>query len=53
MAVIARAIRTMVDLNDPITVTRPLGKTARVSSIRFFADDQRSALRSLADPVCR
>ena len=50
---VAVASRTniVVDFDETIAVTRPLGKTFHARSIRFFADDQQLALRSLADPV--
>ncbi|MFG3438753.1 hypothetical protein ACGF0J_16025 [Nonomuraea sp. NPDC047897] len=38
----------VVELTRPITVTRPLGRRARVTAIRFFAEDPNTALRHLA-----
>ncbi|MGW2150567.1 hypothetical protein ACWCOT_40095 [Nonomuraea bangladeshensis] len=37
----------IVNLTAPITVTRPLGRREHITTIRFYADDPGSALRSL------
>ncbi|MEV4285605.1 hypothetical protein AB0K40_08865 [Nonomuraea bangladeshensis] len=37
----------IVNLTAPLTVTRPLGRREHVTTIRFYADDPGSALRSL------
>ncbi|TYB57588.1 hypothetical protein FXF51_39510 [Nonomuraea sp. PA05] len=38
----------IVHLTEPIAITRPLGRRAHVTTIRFYADDPASALRVLA-----
>ncbi|YCK38141.1 hypothetical protein ACNF49_30055 [Actinomadura sp. ATCC 39365] len=38
----------IVNLTGPIAVTRPLGRREHITTIRFYADDPDSALRSLA-----
>ncbi|GAA1007447.1 hypothetical protein Aple_018410 [Acrocarpospora pleiomorpha] len=38
----------IVNLTDPITITRPLGRQAQVTTIRFFADDPTTALTELS-----
>lgn len=38
----------VIELTRPISVTRPLGRRAAVTTIRFFADDPSDALRRLA-----
>ncbi|GAA0989938.1 hypothetical protein GCM10009555_074860 [Acrocarpospora macrocephala] len=38
----------IVDLTDPITITRPLGRQAQVTTIRFFADNPTLALTELS-----
>ncbi len=44
--VLAIASRTnlVLDLRTPVTITRPLGATCRVRTVRFFADDPATAL---------
>ncbi|MDX3105008.1 hypothetical protein ACIBO5_59255 [Nonomuraea angiospora] len=37
----------IVTLTGPITVTRPLGRREHITTIRFYADDPGSALKSL------
>ncbi|GAA4572826.1 hypothetical protein GCM10023193_65120 [Planotetraspora kaengkrachanensis] len=37
----------IVELAEPVTVTRPLGRRADVTQIRFFADDPAAALAAL------
>jgi hypothetical protein len=37
----------IIELAAPVTVTRPLGRQARVTTIRFFADDPAAALAGL------
>lgn len=39
----------LVELVEPVTVIRPLGSEARVSSVRFFADDPASAADALRE----
>ncbi|MEV5559399.1 hypothetical protein AB0L44_37560 [Nonomuraea wenchangensis] len=43
----------IVNLTAPITVTRPLGRRERITTIRFYADDPGSALRSLTGRLKR
>ncbi|MGW3345822.1 hypothetical protein ACWDA3_21125 [Nonomuraea rubra] len=40
----------IVHLTRPIAVTRPLGRREHVTSIRFYAEDPASALKSLTTP---
>lgn len=40
-----------IDLTEPITVTRPLGRRAQVTAIRFFTDDPKTALSALRTPT--
>jgi hypothetical protein len=37
----------IVELAEPVTVTRPLGRRAEVTQVRFFADDPATALAAL------
>ncbi|GAA4592604.1 hypothetical protein GCM10023194_54790 [Planotetraspora phitsanulokensis] len=37
----------VVELAEPVTVTRPLGRLAEVTQVRFFADDPAAALAAL------
>ncbi|MGW0227225.1 hypothetical protein ACWDWO_02830 [Actinopolymorpha singaporensis] len=44
----------VLDLTEPVTVVRPLGRQARVRTVRFFADDPvaaHAALRPAAEPT--
>jgi hypothetical protein len=36
-----------IELTQPVTVVRPLGRRATVRTIRFFADDPQAAIRTL------
>lgn len=47
--VVAVAAQTnlIIELTQPVTVVRPLGRRATVRTIRFFADDPRAAIRTL------
>lgn len=45
--VVSSQTNLVLDLTEPVTVTRPLGKQATVRSIRFFADDPALALDAL------
>ncbi|WP_117211087.1 hypothetical protein [Allorhizocola rhizosphaerae] len=40
----------LIELDRPVTAMRPLGATARVRTIRFFADDPDTAHRALREP---
>ncbi|MFF4774141.1 hypothetical protein ACFY05_14895 [Microtetraspora fusca] len=37
----------IINLTGPIAVTRPLGRREHITTVRFYADDPGSALRSL------
>lgn len=37
----------VLELTEPVTVVRPLGRTAEVRTVRFFADDPDAALAAL------
>lgn len=39
-----------VELREPVTVVRPLGRRAEATEIRFFADDPGAALTALRTP---
>ncbi|MEO3797108.1 hypothetical protein ABGB14_43495 [Nonomuraea sp. B10E15] len=44
---VASQTNLTVELAGPVTVVRPLGRRAEVTSIRFFADDPEAALAAL------
>jgi acyl transferase domain-containing protein len=37
----------IVELSAPVTVTRPLGRRGRATTLRFLADDPAAAVRAL------
>ncbi|MEV4895123.1 hypothetical protein AB0K48_37670 [Nonomuraea sp. NPDC055795] len=41
----------VLELSEPVTVVRPLGRTGEARSIRLFADDPREFLRTLSIPA--
>ncbi|MDF5756052.1 hypothetical protein [Spongiactinospora sp. TRM90649] len=45
--VVGSQTNVVVELTEPVTVTRPLGRQAEVHTIRFFADDPAAAVRAL------
>ncbi|GAB3569873.1 hypothetical protein GCM10027445_22360 [Amycolatopsis endophytica] len=42
-----------LELDRPITVTRPLGRTGRASVVRFYADGPRAATAAIRSAVAR
>ncbi|GIH28455.1 hypothetical protein Aph01nite_67650 [Acrocarpospora phusangensis] len=45
--VVSSQTNVVVELTEPITIIRPLGRPAEVGSIRFFADDPAAAFAAL------
>ncbi|MBB5628394.1 membrane protein implicated in regulation of membrane protease activity [Sphaerisporangium krabiense] len=46
-AAVSSQVNLVVELNAPVTVERPLGGSADVTTLRFFADDPRLVLNAL------
>jgi hypothetical protein len=46
-AAVTAQTNLIVELNEPVTVTRPLGRRAEAGTIRFFADKPETALAAL------
>ena len=44
---VAAQTNVVIELTEPITVVRPLGRRAEARTVRFFADDPRAAVRAL------
>ncbi|HEX2314492.1 MAG TPA: hypothetical protein VHJ17_12185 [Thermomonospora sp.] len=44
---VASQTNLIVELSEPVTAIRPLGRRAQARTIRFFADDPRTALQAL------
>ncbi|OEU85393.1 hypothetical protein DB35_15160 [Streptomyces abyssalis] len=40
----------LVELTEPVTVVRPMGREERVTSVRFFADAPENAFEALREP---
>jgi hypothetical protein len=45
--VVASQTNLIIELTEPITAVRPLGRRTRARTIRFFADDPKTALSAL------
>ncbi|MFF5262854.1 hypothetical protein ACFY4C_28325 [Actinomadura viridis] len=44
---VASQTNIVVELTEPVTIVRPLGRRAEVTAIRFFADEPEAALQAL------
>ena len=44
---VAAQTNVVIELTEPVTVVRPLGRRATARTIHFFADDPRAAVRTL------
>jgi hypothetical protein len=50
-AAVSSQTNVIVELAEPVTVVRPLGRRAEASTVRFFADDPAAALAALGSPA--
>ncbi|SCK14647.1 hypothetical protein H181DRAFT_00961 [Streptomyces sp. WMMB 714] len=48
---VASQTNVTVELTEPVTVERPLGRRARATTVRFFADAPTAAVEALRTPV--
>jgi hypothetical protein len=48
---VAAQTNVVLDLDEPVTVVRPLGREAEVRRVRFFADDPDLAVRALRNSI--